>query len=196
MRFHAIVGMLCVIISSQSFALVSVQALLGKRSQEFQGSGTSKKDLQNTELSLGAHLDPIPLVPVAFGLSLGLKKFDVKKSDHGLDTMTGSHITPEVLAWFPNPTDFKPYGRVGYQIGQVKGSGTGIDYEGKTKGVVFGLGVRWEFMPLVAALLELQLANVELTPESVKAFGADVTSTSKDESLNSKGLFLGVQVSL
>ena len=60
-----------VLFSQSSYALIDAQVLLGRRQMNLDMEG-QVKDIPGSELHLAVHLDPIPLVPVAFGLSYGM----------------------------------------------------------------------------------------------------------------------------
>ena len=106
LRFMAITA--CLVFSSQSFALIEGQVLVGQRSASLDASGVSG-DGSGTETKLSVYVDPIPLVPVAAGLSFSTLDLG-EIEDYGMSGLTGSEISLDVTAWLPiGLAGFKPY---------------------------------------------------------------------------------------
>ena len=67
--------------SQASFALIDAQVLLGRRQMTLDLG--KENALGGNETRLAVHLDPIPLIPVAFGISYGM----ISSSDEGVFTL-------------------------------------------------------------------------------------------------------------
>jgi hypothetical protein len=89
------------VFSTSSFALVDGQVLVGKRNVDLKTDGETEK-ASSTSVNLSAHVDPIPLVPVAFGLYLDTNNYDDFKKETGIKarivlneiTQTGESQSP------------------------------------------------------------------------------------------------------
>ena len=108
--------------SQSSYALVDAQVLYGVRSMEL--SLGSKGNYQATELRVAAHLDPIPLIPIAFGLSYGMisssnsERYSlVQDKDYTLKKTEGDELAIEVMVWSPIALfGITPYVKAGYTL--------------------------------------------------------------------------------
>lgn len=161
--------MLCTAVPSYGF--FDAQALVGKRKGDVGNTAVS-----GDELTLAAHLDPIPLVPVAFGLSLSHVNFSGKNDPAKLsfDDIVGQEYVAEVMAWVPiGLFGFKPYGKLGYTVGgnyKLKDvvdpnstpSTNPEDYTYTPSGTHLSIGLKWSPLPLIGILAEYKMSNQEL----------------------------------
>lgn len=184
--------------SSRAFALISAQAEVGRRSAEFgELDGDGKTKATGTELQVTAQLDPIPLVPVGFGLLLATTSLTL--SDSVIDKMSGTFVVPHVSAWVPNPTDFKPFVRLGYAVyGALAGSGksgtTEVSEAFSLTGPLLGLGVKWSFLPLISAIAEYQIFNPKLKVTKAEVGGVSIKDNVEAPTLKTTAVLLGAEV--
>ena len=110
-----------VLFSQSSYALIDAQVLLGRRQMNLDME-RKVKDIPGSELHLAVHLDPIPLVPVAFGLSYGMinasksKTFTIATAtDFEVKEITGHELSLEIMVWSPiDLFNITPYLKAGY----------------------------------------------------------------------------------
>ena len=87
-RNSASIGMLVIgnfIFANQAMALIGVDAAIGQKSTKVKYDTLSQTDktktVQGSEYGIGVYIDPIPLVPFAFGLALSGYSYDRSKLD-------------------------------------------------------------------------------------------------------------------
>ena len=179
-------------------ALVAAQAEVGKRTGKF--GSDPKSNVTATELQLTAQVDPIPLVPIGFGLTIATSQ--MKVTDSNVDKYNALFVVPHISAWVPNPTDFKPFARVGYAVyGTIAGSGktaAGVDVaEAYTAtGLWVGAGVKYSILPLVAAILEYQIFNPKVKVNKLEVAGTDFSSAVDTPTLSTSTILLGVEAGI
>jgi len=201
------------LLSPAAFALVDGQLEIGKRSAKFSTDDYSES-MGGTEVELAVHVDPIPLIPVAAGLYLINQKYDPDKDGDVLanDSFSGSQIGIEVMAWLPIPLyDLEPYAKLGYSFfGAYTGSASSrtaiidnAEVTGKSEteysltGVHYGVGIRWNVIPLVGLLFEVDLASetLELTKYSVGGEDLDLDDIdAEDVAVSSNAILIGAEV--
>lgn len=166
-----IAAMMLLLPAGSSYGFFDAQALVGKRKGD-----VGKTSVDGDELTLAVHLDPIPLVPVAFGLSLSHVNFSGESDPAKLsfDDIVGQEYVAEVMAWVPiGLFGFKPYGKVGYTVGgnyKFKGlvdagSPPSTDPESYTytpAGTHLSIGLKWSPLPLIGILAEYKMSDQEL----------------------------------
>ena len=112
-----IIGIYFLFLSNNSFALIDVQALVGSDSGTISGGNAFANGgkTSGTVMGVAVHLDPIPLVPVGFGIGIGAPT--LKSEDSGIDeTYTGFFVDLEVMAWTPiGFFGITPYAKLGYR---------------------------------------------------------------------------------
>lgn len=173
------------------------------------------ENVNASEVQLAAHVDPIPLVPVALGVYYINHDYDTKKDGDvfQLKELKGSQIGAELYAWIPlKPTNFSIFGKLGYSFyGRYAGSSNALpqtnadgkiievdyDLDLKMTGTKVGLGLKWSPIALVSALLEVDYAQEKWDVEEIKIAGAEVNSDDVD-SIDAKSwtILLGAQVGL
>jgi hypothetical protein len=189
--------------SSPAWALFNAQVLTGKRTTDFKASGAKAQSLEGDELKAAFHLDPIPLVPVGFGLSLSQLTWE-KVSDltYGLypfKKIEGTEISMEVEAWLPVPgLGLVPYGKIGYTLGGAYTGSLESSTNGtlalKPAGTYVALGLKYEFLMRLGVMVEYEKASRKLSFDALKDL-ADV-STQVNLDANSSSFLLGVQAGL
>ena len=178
-------------------AIFDVQAMLGQRSGTWvhsESSGNVEKDISASEMRVGLHIDPVPLVPVSFGL--GLEKDTYKSTtDHGFSKLEGLSVQPEVTVWLPLG-DLAPYARVGYAFNAVKGTLAVTTTQPEAKSVVLrgagthlGLGLKYSLIPTLALLVEYSMGFERVKPVD------EITSGTKPPEFDFKttGFLAGIQ---
>jgi hypothetical protein len=186
-------GLLAMGSSQSAFAFFNIDAAIGKRQGQFK-TENSNSGVTSTTMRAGAHLDPIPLVPVSFGLGLGYDQWKTNKDDTGLTKLSSFSVMPEIKAWIPLG-DFIPYGRIGYSILSVYSADVtfksgGTDISGKIAfagaGLHLGAGVEYS-VPLIP--LFYVCAGVEQTQEYLKL------TSDKIQDIDISGVYSGMKMS-
>jgi hypothetical protein len=191
------------LLASPAWALFDAQVLTGKRSTDFK-FGNSSNTESGTELKAAAHLDPIPLVPVGFGLSLSQINWD--KSDKlNYKSLDGFEVGLEVEAWLPiDLGGLQFYGKLGYTVlGAYVATteltaGQDIKLAYKPSGTYIAVGAKYNFLMRLGVMLEVESGNRELEFDEVKDLPAGVDASafkSKGEATNTSFL-LGVQAGI
>ena len=203
MRFVLIAASLS---SSQAFALIHGQALVGKRWAEITPDGIDKYGAQATEIAAAVHVDPIPLVPVSAGLSLAVQNW--RPEDLGAKTAAGTELGLEVQAWVPMVPFATPYAKLrwvmlgkmaveGDETDETSGLTTKYAQEYSTSGVHVNVGAKFDLLPLVSMMVELGNSFGEVTLEKSKLAGVDQPLSSeakKASKFNSRALLVGLEV--
>jgi hypothetical protein len=196
--------------STQAFAIFDAQVLVGKRTGETENTSTKEKtDWDGTDVQAAFHIDPIPLVPVAFGLYASQQTYDFDKGD--FKKVTGLEAGVQVYAWFPlGIAGLKPYAKLGYPLFSALKADTDFvetttntTYEIssvlKVSGPHIGIGLSYGIPVLpIALLLEVDMGRQTMKPDEVKIEPALASFTaSKDEfDYNSTAILFGVQAGL
>lgn len=189
--------------ASPAFAIFNVQVLGGKRSAEFDVEGAgSDYDKTGSELRFAAHLDPIPLVPIAFGLSFAQTTFEDINFAEGLTTpvtgkIDGTDVDLEVEAWLPlDIAGLLPFAKLAYTIAgeyetSIDNTNTKIKY--KPSGLNLSVGVKYEFLLRLGVLAQVEFGRRELNfDKSENALGA----TFNDVSTNTTSFLIGAQAGI
>lgn len=181
-------------VSSEGFALIHGQALIGQRKLNLKNDDSSTSHT-GQELKLAVHLDPIPLIPIAFGAYLSTTSFD--------KDLDGSEYGLELTAWLPLLViDIKPYAKLAYTIhgSYTKKVGGGIpaEVEFTPSGLRMAAGIKWGLLPFTALLLEVEQTNITLKHDKFKLSGdlGEVTLAGDDVKTDSFGILLGVEVGI
>jgi Outer membrane protein beta-barrel domain len=185
--------------ASSAWALIDAQVEVGARSGTFEAAGGSKT-LNATTIEAAGHLDPIPLVPVSFGLRLISDTYQATTESHGVKSLTSYSVAPEVTAWFPFG-DLKPFARLGYTVfSQYTGTATVGTTDGTVKFKSMGLrvaaGVEWDLLPLISLTGAVERSSEKLSMTSGTINGFDIKASSTDTNYNNNALLVGVKVGL
>jgi len=188
-------------VGTPSYGLVDVQALAGKRSGDFKTKGSDASKLEGTEIVVAAHLDPIPLVPIAFGASFHVQTWDKDKLE--VKSAESSLVNLEVMAWIPAVPIVTPYAKVGYTVVgamHVKSDvdlGAGpqeLDRLYKVSGYNLTAGVNYPMIPLVGILLEADMGTHEIAPDKIKLGGTELDGDAYKATSSTTAFRLGLQV--
>ena len=203
--FRRVVGILVVassfgVVAENAEAIIAVEGALGHRTTQFECTGCPSKSVTSNEVNGGVFLDPIPLIPISFGLDFSLMKWQFDSKEFGVSEATGYLIGPQIKVWVPLPVDIKPYGRVGYEIGRyvATGKNSGVEYAQTVQlsGPLLGVGVKWELLPLTAPFFEIQYAPLNGKISEQKVGGRKVSGGDNTYSVKSTGFLLGVEVGI
>lgn len=188
---------------SAAFAFFDVQVLAGKRWYEIDSDPKGK--VASQEIDLAAHIDPIPLVPVAFGASAAMGT--LSKGDLG-DSVTEAktfEASLEVMAWLPMVPFITPYARLKYPVmgtwvvkdkSDVSGASVDTVATAKLTGFHLNVGAKWSPLPVVGVLFEVGRGMQQYQLDEVKAGGVETVIDDKKYDLSSNTVMVGVQIGL
>ena len=188
--------------SSAALALFDAQVQVGMRSGTWKAGSTSDS-ISSSSAKVSAHLDPIPLVPVSFGVAVGTDTWKVSKDKQNLKDLSSYHLTPEITAWLPLG-DLKPYARVGYSILSAYKGTVAIDVAGTEYSTSAGLtgsgpraavGVDWSILPLLSITAEYEYSNETLSWKSVSV-GPLSTDDFEKPTLTSTAIMVGAKLKI
>jgi|GEM_PF-1323653 len=199
----ALVAMSVLGLSSPAFAIFDITAQYGMLSGEFKADDSDAVKLKNgSVLRVGLHIDPIPVVPIAFGVYVDKSQFEA--DDFAYDTAAGLEGGVQLYAWFPiSIASLKPFAKISYPL-YSKGLAESdlIKTTYSTSGPHVGFGVGYKLIPglPVALNLEFDVAKqtVEFDAAEIKADAiGSVTAADKVETdYSTTAIFLGVEVGL
>ena len=97
------------VLSSPAFSIIDFQVLTGVKDAKVNMFGQDG-ELSGTETKISSHIDPIPLVPVAFGASLLTINYNKSESLSNVEDVKGLEYALELFAWVPLQfMHFRPY---------------------------------------------------------------------------------------
>ncbi len=197
--------------ASTSYAIFDAQVLAGMRSGTVKADtdGAEEEEFNSTEIGFAAHIDPIPLVPVAFGVYANTSTFsDLDEEGTGFSKGAGLEVGVQLYAWLPiGIAGLKPYAKLGlplysaYKMDSIATVGTTeTEYPAvlETSGMHFGFGLGWSPIPLVpvAVLLELDIGSQTMKYTEAKIGSTDLTDSMPKLDYSSKAFLIGVQAGL
>ena len=197
--------MLCVVVAASlsvlakpALALIDVEAEVGQRSGTWQTSGAASQSISSTTIQMAAHLDPIPLVPVSFGVRVISDSYKTTIADHGIKSLTSTAIVPEITAWLPLG-GLKPFARLGYTaVSAYKGTieilTTNADMAFASTGPRLAVGAEFSLLPLISVTAAIENSNETLKSDTVT--GAGFTISPRKTTMNSNAILLGAKVGL
>jgi hypothetical protein len=201
-----------VLFSQSSYALVDAQVLLGRRQMNLDIGKENK--LSGSEIRLALHLDPIPLVPVAFGLSYGMISSNAKANftlatanDYKVTETTGYELALEIMVWSPiDLFNITPYLKAGYipygaytfaGTYDLAGTSTDLDLLYGSSGSLVSFGLKWAPLPLVGLLFEAQNTISKLSFDKLEeAAGSNLPVSSPSASMKSWSYMIGLEVGI
>ena len=190
-------------VSSPAWAIFNVQVLGGNRDAKFSGSGYTSDTLKASELRAAAHVDPIPLVPIAFGLGVSQTTFNDKSTKLGIDKIDGVDIDLEVEAWLPlELAGLVPYAKVGYTVAGAYSfqatpiGGVSPKFVYKPSGVTLHVGLKYEFLLRLGVMAEFETGTRTLKFDKATDVGNLNFSNLKDIDENSTSILIGVQAGI
>ena len=176
---------------------------VGRRSGSWDQNGQSKA-LNASVTTMAAHLDPIPLVPVSFGLRFYSESYDATVTEHGVKSLTSTAVVPEVTAWFPFG-DLAPFARIGYTaISAYTGTAevtvanttTNGSIAFKSKGPRLTVGLNYSILPLISVTAAFERSTETLSMSEGKIGGLDLKASSNDIKFSSNAMILGVKAGI
>ncbi|RZA13304.1 MAG: hypothetical protein EOP10_29960 [Proteobacteria bacterium] len=181
--------------ASPAFAIFNVQVLGGQRNVEYSGGG-DKTDGNASELRFAAHLDPIPLVPVGFGVAFAQTTFDEDGTK-----IDGTDIDLELEAWLPlEIAGLVPFAKIGYTVGgeyEVENDTfPGVKSKYKPSGASFHVGIKYEFLLRIGIMAEVEFANRDLEYDSTSGLPANTQIESDDFKQKSTSFLIGAQAGI
>ncbi len=203
---NRLLSLLCLLplwVSSPAWALFDAQVFTGSRTTDFKTTGSAAESLKGSELKAAFHIDPIPLVPVGFGLSLAQTNWDdASKLGYGIyhfKNVQGTDVNLEIQAWLPIPGfGLVPYGKLGYTLA---GAYTAtFDTTGdptlalSPSGSFIALGLRYEFLMRFGVIAEYEKASRKLGFDKIKDLPDTSTKLSLDA--NSSSFLFGIQAGI
>lgn len=191
--------------SASAWALFDAELLYGRRWYEIKPSSGTSTSVSATETTVAAHLDPIPLVPIAFGASASM--LTLKHEDLGANYKEATVIEPalEVKAWLPLVPIVTPYVKVKVPVMsryQTKStiavgplSSERVDLF-KLSGYHLNAGIKYSPLPLIKILVEAGLGMQKATPDEIKIAGQKVSTSETKADMNSKYAAIGIEVGI
>ena len=202
---------------TSAFSFVSGEILAGKRWYESDQKGRYEK-FGSTDVTAAVLLDPIPLVPVAAGLSVSTLNFnadDLKLGEVAPSESSNVSVGIDAKAWLPLVPFVTPYAKVRVPVyskmlleyeSQVLGNTAKASEEFKVTGTYLGIGAEVPVLPL--PLLDLAvLVEYGYTSETAKwekstldGFGSvsaeDGSNSKSDIDLTSQVFLVGVKAGI
>ena len=192
-------------ITRTSYGLISAQAMLGTDSSKLKDlGGTSDATFSGTSLGVAAFLDPIPLVPVGFGLGISMPSLSASIDGNDYD-LTGLIVDLEVMAWTPiSLFGITPFAKLGYipfgayTMKQKWAAGTetlDVTIPIKSSGTHFAIGANYSLLPLISLLFQISLYNETLEYEEFEVAGTKI-KVDDSVSKSTTNILVGVEVGL
>lgn len=182
-----------------ALALIAVDAAVGTRSLKVDPDGGDSKTFSGTPMRVAVHLDPIPLVPVSFGLGVGIWTVDGESGSAFTKGGGGNEISLEVKGWIPFVPIVTPYGRLGYVISSASNAVLEGDNSLKAKYLVGGtqlaLGAEWSPLPLIGVIFEVVTSNLTFALDNYEIGGQQVSSDA-DAKVTGTDILVGVSVGI
>jgi hypothetical protein len=185
--------------SGTSFALFDGEVLVGKRWYKWETTGSDTAGVASQEVYAAVHIDPIPVIPIGFGL--GAISGDLNKDDlDGVEEAKILELDLEVKAWIPMVPVVTPYVKVKVPLSAklaMKGSDAGVDYAAiyKLTGMHLNAGILYPVIPLVKIVLEVGKSTQKREIEEYKVASVKQDlSGFKKENTNSDNFLVGIQI--
>lgn len=185
------------IVSSQAMALISAGLGVGLKNTQFSDDKTTSS-LKANEITAYVHVDPIPLIPVSFGLALFSDQY---AGDGTFSAMSNFAVAPEVKAWFPFG-DIRPYARASYFVYSnytgkesiFPGQEAKFIYNGL--GYRLGVGLTYSILPLIKIFGEYGYSSENAKPKNFSVNDVDMSSGASNLNVSSQTGLLGVEVGI
>jgi hypothetical protein len=191
--------------TSAARAFLAAELSAGKSSATWNGRSGSIP-LSATTISMAGHLDPIPLVPISFGLRAYSDTYQDKTQ---FKLKSSGRYAPEIMAWLPLG-DITPFARLGYLASSrytesttaSSGSNTAdMDFSWRGAGPTMGVGIKYSFLPLIQLMATYERATENLTFDSAKvtsgtAIDYDWKATAKNFTLRTTSILIGISAGI
>ena len=193
--------------SVSALALFDAELLYGRRWYDVKPKQGSATGVNGTDVSLAAHVDHIPLVPVAFGASFAM--VDLNLDDLGGNFSEAKIVEPafDIKAWIPMVPFVTPYVKIKFPISDLAKFATkaSTETEGvkteetklyKLSGYHLNAGIAYSPLPLIKILFEGGLGMEKASADEIKQGGIKLPTAEQDLDMNSKYLAVGLAVGL
>ena len=191
-----------ILFQTPAMALVNAQVTYGQRKASGKIGGASD-NYAASEYAASASVDPIPLVPVAFGATMFVQNWN--KDDFEATKVTGSELTLDAKAWVPMVPVITPYAKFSYVLtgamlveANADWTGDGTVSAGKhtlsLTGTHLAFGAQYGILPLVSAVVEVGMGTEKIKTDEVKVAGVKVSSAGSANDWKSNSVSLGVNV--
>lgn len=202
------VGLALISVSTNAFALVSGQGFVGRRWYDLKSAGNEPNGIKADEIQASVLVDPIPLVPIAAGLSLASINFDA--DNYGFATeIKIFEVGLDLVAWLPMVPIVTPYAKIKiplmstweakyhFPAGELEANAADGSTTAKVSGTHINIGIKYSIAPLTSLLLEIGTANEKIkftegVQGSQKVSGSDIPAATA----KSSALRLGVEVGI
>jgi hypothetical protein len=197
-----------IVYSGSAFAFFDAELLVGKSWYEWDDD-SDKTGTDAQQITAAAHLSPIPLVPVAFGLSATTLTFDKTDFKGDVDSFSGMEVGIDFKAWIPMVPIITPYLRFNYPVmanyalkmSSVDGDDVSYDLVAtyKASGYHLNIGAKFSPLPLLGILFEVGKGMQKIKIDTVKIDGSKATLDNDDketQDFNSNTFLVGVQLDI
>lgn len=204
MLFRSALMLLLASYAGSAFAIFDVQVMAGKRWYVTDDADEDGGKFQAQEFDLAAHLDPIPVVPVAFGLSFQI--INPRTEDLHVDTAKGFQGGLDFMGWLPFVPVITPYARLtlplfgSWVVESKADDGTGGTVKAvstsKVTGYRLGVGGKFSLLPVLDLLFEANLGQEKNKVTETKVDGEKVDDDGDSTNFKSNAIMLGVEMGL
>lgn len=177
MRFFLLAGML--LTAQTSYAVADLQ--LGFRWSSYEGI-KEVKDFTSIDMVVGAHIAPLPLMPVSLGLVVGLGGYEhdnTKEKHHG-----SMDVGVMVRGWLPMIPVVTPYAWLRHTLWGHWEYGSENRLQGDLSGYFLGIGAKYDFFPLLHTFLELGYGNSTFGQDAKKKKFEEFFGKDKDDEVD------------
>lgn len=175
--------------SSSAFALISGQVQMGKKWYETKHSDGNKFSWNGQQTTFSVLIDPIPLIPIAFGPSYSIININENSMDKNASSALSNQLNLDLVGWVPFFPVVTPY--IGYR--QVISAKLQIEYDANSKkfeekisGSELRFGFMYGLLPLVDLLFEVNQSSLKIAKLEGKS----------SQTLNARSFLLGVDVGI
>jgi hypothetical protein len=186
--------------TSSAYSFINATAFYGMPSVETTVSGTTTK-YSGSEMGVSLHLDPIPLVPVSFGVGVTMPTVEKDSTK-----VTGLLVDLQVTGWSPiSLAGFTPYATLGYIAKGAYGfEGTltvnnveeDVTYAYLATGNSIGIGTRYSLIPLVEFMLEYKMRTEKLSIDDIEGSDAVPASSLPDLESKTSSIQIGIRAGI
>ncbi len=142
------------IYAEAAYSMVGAQLFYGYRWQK-------KDDIDNSAhlTKVSAHVDPLPFVPVALGVSFYPLVLYRADENRGEESASGMEVDVELLGWLPMIPFVTPHARLSYTVwGNKKttySEQSFADRNDKVSGMGVGIGATYDLLPILSVMAEV-----------------------------------------
>lgn len=198
--------------ASSAFAIFDAEVLAGRRWYQWDIGGSSTH-FAAEQMTAAVHANPIPVVPISFGISGSL--FTLNKDDlrddtdptYKVGTGSGSEVGVDFMAWVPLLPIVTPYVRFNYPIMSkilLKASYSDDAGEEKTlqrykiTGYHLNAGLKFSPAPMVSILVEVGKGAQKSQLEELTFNGTkiDTIDDSTKSDLKSNAVLFGIELGI